>query len=403
MATLPPSKKAAAEKPPIELQTVAQVFGLRMPTIAKSRLTPKATTNDGLLCGIELEIENLPEGHDWYLANAGDFWNVEEDGSLRPRGQAWEFISAPAPMGVVLAETEFLFENIRVTEERNYTDRCSIHLHTNVQDWTQQQVGTLALVYPVFEDVLFQFINHHKKKEEQGYCRDTNLYCIPWNACRHNRNVVEKLFGNPGVVRDWQKYTALNFLPIMDKGTVEWRHMHGTRDMEKLTMWFNIIGAIMRFSKETPFPEVVATIRALNDVSTYQQFFEQVLRNSLPYTEEYRRLMAEGVLNAKYSLVNWEANKGKSPEIPVNPFDLPLNAARWEAFRPEVFVQEAQPAEPQPGQIRLGEIPPVFRDPIQRRTVAEELAAARDRLARGIEEQRNQPQIVRNRTNRPIR
>jgi hypothetical protein len=337
-----PKKKEKAPEVPVELRLVREVFGNVPPPPAFSTRGVNAipTTNDDLLCGVELEIENLPEGARYYMETVGDFWNVEEDGSLRPRGQAWEFISVPARLSIALAETQRLFQVLSIDEERNYSDRCSVHIHTNVQDWTQGQLASLAMVYPVFEGALFQFVNHHKKKEEQGYCRDTNLYCIPWSDCRHNRNFVENLFTAPANIRNWQKYTALNFLPVLDKGTVEWRHLHGTCDMEKLTIWFNVIGAMMRYCKNTPFDQIVNTIQMMNDVSTYQQFFEEVLMKQLPYNEDYRRLMAEGVINAKYSLINWEVNKSKPKaakksiqmyldDVVEAGIDIPVPAGGW--------------------------------------------------------------------------
>ena len=292
-------------------KTVAETWGIKMPPVQKSKLTPFKTSNDSLVCGVELEIENLPSGHGYYVDLAGSFWVVDEDGSLRPRGEAWEFISKPAPMSVMLAEVANLLTNLKVTEEDNYSDRCSVHIHTNVLDFTQGQIASLALIYPVFESVLFRFINHYKKKEDQGYCRDTNLYCIPWSDCRLNKNLVDNMFNSPDSIRYWQKYTALNLLPIREKGTVEWRHLHGTCDIDKITQWVNMIGAIMAYAKNTSFDDIVKTITILNDVSSYQQFFQDVLQGTLDYTEEYRPLLAEGVVNAKYSLMNWEANKNK--------------------------------------------------------------------------------------------
>jgi hypothetical protein len=305
-------------------KTVADVFGIKQPAPYKSKQNPDKTNNDSLLCGLELEVEHLPNGHAWYMDNAGNFWSVVEDGSLRPRGEAWEFVSRPATLGVALAELRHILEKMK-WDERNYSDRCSVHVHTNVLDMTQAQVANLALVYPVIEAVLFQFVNHYKCKDKQGYCRDTNLYCIPWSDCRMNRNFIEKFFANPAMLvpdrrglgtRAWEKYTALNFKPIGEHGTVEWRHMHGTADMEKLTKWLNMIGSIMKFCKEQEFMDIVKTIKVLNDVSTYQQFFQSVLGGNLEYKEEYRAPMAEGVVNAKYSLINWEANKDK-PKKPV--------------------------------------------------------------------------------------
>lgn len=290
--------------------TVLQLWG--MPPVESNVWTGSAkrisTVNDGLIAGLELEIENLPLGQDAYIDIAGRFWSVVEDGSLRPRGAAWEFVSRPATLSVMLGELAVLISKLRLTPA-NYTDRCSVHVHTNVQDFTQDQLAGLSLVYPVFEEVLFQYVNHYKKLEEQGYCRDTNLYCIPWSSCRMNRRFINNLFSSPDTpVANWQKYTALNLRPIREHGTVEWRHMHGTCDMEKLTTWVNIIGAIMKYAKETPLENIIKTIKVMNDVSTYKAFFEEVLLGTLPYEEQYRALLREGILNAKYSLINFDPN-----------------------------------------------------------------------------------------------
>jgi hypothetical protein len=312
------------------------------------RAEPIKSTNDNILCGVELEIENLSAGHGYYVDQAGDFWIVDEDGSLRPRGESWEFISrAPATIGASLGEMRELFRKLNITED-NYSDRCSVHIHTNIQDYTPSQLYGLALVYAVFEDVLFEFVNHFHKKEEQGYCRDSNLYCIPWSACRMNRRLIERIVAAPvDGIRQWQKYTALNLLPMLDKGTVEWRHMHGTCDMEKLTIWFNIIGSIMKYVKQTGYDEIVKTVKVLNDVSTYQQFFTSVLGDTLPYTEDYRKLMAEGVVNAKYSLVNVENPKKDKRPIRTLMQDGFAEVVRDdfafidEAFRREEAVRDA--------------------------------------------------------------
>lgn len=296
---------------------VQEVFGLREPKPFKSKQSPDKAINADLMVGVELEIEHAGNVHDCQAAG-GSFWVVTEDGSLRPRGSSWEFVSRPAPLGVALAEMRLLFQKLRLSDEVNYSDRTSVHVHTNVCNFTQEQLANVVLIYPVFEAMLFQYVNFHKKREEQGYCRDTNLYCIPWASCRLNKKMVNDIFNHPekfhGGRAGWQKYTALNFLPISTQGTIEWRHMHGTNDMEKLTTWFNMIGAIMAYCRDNSYAAIVNTIKVMNDVSTYRRFFTDVMQNTLPYSEEYRRAMSEGIINAKYSLMDLETKKDK-PEV----------------------------------------------------------------------------------------
>jgi hypothetical protein len=304
------------------MDTVEKVLRIKPPKVPKSTLIGHVCANKDLICGVELEIENITHKSGYGIVAAEIFekinqniWSLERDGSLRPADWSWEFISKPLPMEYALAEMTALFAKFDF-QDSNYSDRTSVHVHTNVVDFTQAQIASLALVYTVFEDVLFHYANHHKEKTEYGYCRDTGVYCIPWNQCRMNVEFVRKMFNDPkSAVKNWQKYTALNMLPIATQGTVEWRHMHGTNDMEKLKTWFNLIGSIMAFAKKVDFDDVVKTIQSLNDTSAYQQFFYSVLQNYLPYNESYAHCMAEGVMHAKYGLINKDVKLEKKVTI----------------------------------------------------------------------------------------
>lgn len=299
------------------MDTVSKVFGINAPKVAKSKLIGHRCSNPDLLMGLELEIERVPKPGNWLVEHIpAAIWTIDRDGSLRPPELSYEFISKPLQMEFMLGELQSFFDKLKL-EPACYSDRTSVHVHTNVCDFTQKELATLALIYVTFEDVLFQFVNHYKSPSEQGYCRDTNIYCIPWNQCRLNHGLVNTIFSNPNLAfARWQKYTALNLLPVLNQGTVEWRHMHGTNDMEKLTIWLNLIGSIMKFSKNTDFDEVVKTIKVLNDTSAYQQFFGQVLEDRLPYDPMYQQALAEGIIHAKYTLINWDKLKGKKVAAP---------------------------------------------------------------------------------------
>lgn len=377
-------------------KTILETYGLTPVKLTTSKQNPDKCDNDKLVVGLELEIEGLPRGQDHYAKNAGKFWTVVEDGSLRPRGEAWEFVSQPAPLGVMLAELRIFFEKFKF-DDANYSDRCSVHVHTNVQDFTLGQLANVALVYPVVEAVLFQFINFYNTKNPRGYSRNTNLYCIPWSDCRLNRNFIEKILNTPEVFTDdraarligdgrsWKKYTALNMLPVGEKGTIEWRHMHGTADTDKLFKWLHMIAAIMKYCQNNKFDDIVKQIKVLNDVSTYQQFFTDIFGQTLPYAEEYRGPMAEGVLNAKYSLINWEKNKEKKKDSKKSD-DLLHHAERFMQWEPGDLnvVHEWNNA---PTQVQ--DDPPVPLGEIRWNTVAQQADVARMReIERRIREER---------------
>lgn len=291
---------------------ITEVLPVKEPKPYKSKHLPLPCANPDLIMGLELEVERCDKTMEVYQQELSKLWDVKTDGSLRGRnnghggivGNAFEFISKPAELKILIPELKEFFGKTKFSDE-NYSDRCSVHVHTNITNLTVHQVGTLFLTYSVVEDVLFKFINHYKVLDERGKYRDTNIYCVPWNQCRYNADMMRKMFSDVDYTfKHWQKYTALNILPSRTLGTVEWRHLHGTADMEKLELWLNLIGSIFKYSTATPFEEAMGVIKTLNDNSAYQQYFNNVFGQYLQYTPDIAKELEAGVVNAKYSLLS---------------------------------------------------------------------------------------------------
>jgi hypothetical protein len=344
------------------MDTVTKIFKIKPPVQFKSAFKAVECSNKELVMGVELEVENTREIDHYTGGYLSGLWMFERDGSLRVGhgGEAYEFISKPVQMQFLLPELQKFFEYTKFDEE-NYSDRCSVHVHTNVTDFTQDMLASLSMVYTVVEDVLFQYANHYKAPTMDGYNRDTNLYCIPWNQCRMNHRLVEKLFGNSHAhLARWQKYTALNLLPITTQGTVEWRHMHGTADMEKLTTWLNLIGSIMWYARRTQLDDVIKTILTLNDTSAYRQFFLDVTKGYLEYKEEYQVPLAEGVINAKYGLFDWDRSKKPVEEkvaTTANRLEEQFRVFREQAAAMDGAIDRVNPGRPAPR--------PAVRNPVR--------------------------------------
>jgi len=268
------------------------LMGIESPKVAKF---PKTTmcTNPDLVIGMELEIEGCEGRSSEELTNACRKSNfaITTDGSLR--GVAYEFISKPMPSNMALAALE-RFLTLTKFDDSNYSDRCSVHVHVNCTDLEPEQVAGVALLYSVVEEILFEFVGHD---------RDTNIYCIPWNQCRAHWELVNRFLTNPSeAMKGWNKYTALNLLPLREIGTIEFRQMHGTADMEKLTTWINIIGSLFHVGTTTQLNDLIQQIKELNTSSHYQEFFTSIFGQLLPYNDTYRQKLEEGVIYAKYSL-----------------------------------------------------------------------------------------------------
>lgn len=307
-------------------KTILEYFGHREPKpfVIKGVDTARGTSPN-LMMGVELEIEGCDQEMDWYLTHLPKYgWNTTIDESLRGinvrragnqvGGNAFEFISKPMPLHTLLVSLEEFFKTTKFSE-RNYSDRTSVHVHVNCLDLTFDQLSAVSLLYTVVEEILFKFIGNN---------RENNIYCIPWSACRMNHDVVDRLEteGNTAIKR-WAKYTALNLLPLATQGTVEFRHMHGNADVAYIQKWTNILGALFRYGTQRQLTDMVEEVKALNNTSEYEVFFNQVFAGLLPYDDSYREALEAGVIVAKFSLINWKkkdkinVNGGKKFSIPT--------------------------------------------------------------------------------------
>ena len=298
-------------------------------------------TNPNLVIGLELETENCQYkvAGTWVEGAASRNFRVERDGSLR--GVAYEFISQPMRSEHALAALQDFLAWGEFTPE-NYTDRTSVHVHVNCTDMELEQISSLALLYTVAEEILFEFVGGH---------RESNIYCIPWSHCRAHYDLVQNFLANPtGQLKKWNKYTALNLIPLASYGTVEFRQMHGTADFPKLERWINMIGSLVAMAKATPLEGLVEEIKTLNTTSQYDAFFQRMFNGTLTYDDRYRQRLEEGVIFAKYSLITMGRAKRKAAApTPMDDaeFDRMLGRlgdmpVREAAPRPTIRPTEAQ-------------------------------------------------------------
>lgn len=265
------------------------------------------------IIGVELEIENCQHNSRWYTDRFYSFLNVTTDNSLRGE-TSYEFVTKPMQASVCIEKLKGFFELSQFTDEVNHpADRTSIHVHCNVLDMTEEQLATLCLVYQTVEEILFQYVGHY---------REGNIYCVPWSQCRMSHDMIRKLFDKSTYVTDggygpfyrWEKYTALNLQPILRQGTVEFRHMYGTSDVEVITKWIQLVTSIVSFAKKTPFESLIKNIKELNSSSMYEKYFHDIFNGLLEYRPHHAQALETGVINAKCSLVGFKGVPVSAPK-----------------------------------------------------------------------------------------
>jgi hypothetical protein len=270
-----------------------------------------------LFYGVELEIESVMDPDAWVVPG----FHHEEDGSLRNSGR--EFITKPMTLSN-LAYGLDLFKTKSGVTDKNYSERTSIHVHTNARNLTLEQIQTILVLYQLFERMLFRFA---------GNDRDKNIFCVPWNQTLLNHKIME---GSAlPKFKAWQKYTALNLLPLLTQGTLEWRHMPGHCDFKKLVDWCNIIGCFFAWVQDNSLEDTINQVIALNTNSEYEAVFGQCFGPlaGLLWGPSSRELLEEGVLDVKLTILTRDQTKKKA-------------AQKVEKFEPWVI-----PAVPGPGAV----------------------------------------------------
>jgi hypothetical protein len=284
------------------MSTIQQTFGFdNVVPWTSSKAIPLQNPAPGLLYGLELEVEGAR--NDWKTVGM----TVKEDGSLRNNGL--EFITKPMTYSNLGYLLEYFFKRNPITAD-NYSERCSVHVHINALDMTEDEIAAFCLVYQVFERVLFNWIGHG---------RDKNIFCVPWYDTLMTYRVVDRIINKDNyVLRGWQKYTALNLTPLTTQGTMEFRHMEGTHDVARILTWVRLIGYMYTFARTLGLEKTKSNFIDLNTTSQYMATLEQVFQQDAPVlrTPGFEEKIEDGVLRMKYTLMdNGQAKKRDLNEI----------------------------------------------------------------------------------------
>lgn len=176
---------------------------------------------------IEMEIDKA--------APRVDGWTVTHDGSLGPGGVEY-ILTKPTPQGEVLDRLKGLREALQAEGIGvEFSIRTSVHVHVNVLGMTAPQLFSFMILAWTFESVLLELC---------GEDRIGNLFCLGKDHAEGSLFVAENVARSGFLYRFREyenKYSAVNLLSICDKGSLEFRAMHGTLNTQLLSRWINIL------------------------------------------------------------------------------------------------------------------------------------------------------------------
>jgi hypothetical protein len=264
----------------------------------QNKIVCQKTIDQTCYMGIEVEVEKVSPKLEW-----DNGWNMVPDGSLRNNGH--EYVSVPVRGQNIYYLLHSLLTDLKKTGAE-FTDRTSIHVHLNIRRLTVEQLATLLITYLVVENSMYRFI------KAAGFNRHRNIFCVPLSEANYNLKIPYLLHqlknNNIEVIANigelWKKYSGLNLLPISEKGTVEFRQLGGTFDLDLIMDWINIIQCIRVFAIKTKFDDLKAQILELNTNSNYVNFlsgiFGRYTMYMMPDTSPngYKEIEA-GIINIK--------------------------------------------------------------------------------------------------------
>lgn len=242
--------------------TIGAAMGMK-PDPRKWRKTDKLADNNTFI-GVEIELENLGnfKGLEYDEMMKTGLWSIVDDGSLRNHGL--EFVMQTAnnkdPLrGGDITRALFRFKKVmrdyikKGNEPPKCTHRTSIHVHMDVRDLSLSQLKKLILLYAIFEETFFNW--SMPERLNNNYCRSLDhfpditarmatILAIPDDESPMSRHhLMEALEGG-------NKYDAANYLSIRQRGSFEFRLLHGTYDTELMLKWINILQALKLAAKD---------------------------------------------------------------------------------------------------------------------------------------------------------
>lgn len=230
---------------------------------------------DGPLIGVEIEVEgtNLPRD----MARTG--WSIHEDGSLR--GESAEYVfSKPVDYERANKILEKFAEKISVATEISMSYRTSVHVHVNVRDMTFTQIYNMILLYTLYEDQFGQIAGDH---------RIGNLFCLRMSDAKGYLDILRK------AARDgrWNnlnssnlRYSACNPVSMFRHGTLEFRAMRGTTDINLIRRWYTLL-LRLRYAATDLFQNPQKLVETLQRVGI-ERFTETVFNeHPFPYDDQF--------------------------------------------------------------------------------------------------------------------
>jgi hypothetical protein len=202
--------------------------------------------------GIEIECEG-----DNMIALDEAVWRSEDDGSLRghyPQTRCEYILAKPLKIEAIpVALTELSKRLKEANAVLDFSHRCSVHVHVNVQQLEYQQLLAFMYTYYLLEEPFMTYC---------GKSRKGNNFCLRLQDAEGVLEVVNAMFenGEEGIHhigQDRQRYAAMNFEALRKYGSLEFRGMEGNMDVNRISTWCQALIRMRDFAVKLDNPQKV--------------------------------------------------------------------------------------------------------------------------------------------------
>lgn len=228
--------------------------------------------------GIEIECEgkNLHPVMD-------NVWNTVADGSLRgpfPTESCEWVLARPLVKDAAIKALHSLAEaNKEAT--LNFSFRTSVHVHVNVQQLTFPEYMAMIYTYLLVEEPMMRFC---------GEQRIGNRFCLRIQDAEGFLDHLEDMaMRGPGAIariqEDAVRYASINIAATRKYGSLEFRGMRGTLDVNVLSTWIEAINRIREFALKMGSPTAVHDLFVKSRVEDFAKEVFGDLANTFFYPQ----------------------------------------------------------------------------------------------------------------------
>jgi len=249
--------------------------------------------------GIEIEVEgdNIP-----YIDS--EYWRSEHDGSLRGRSMEYVLVE-PLALPDAYKALVNLQQRFRANETKVHdTGRAGVHVHVNCQALNIIQLYNFMTLYTIFEDVLVEWC---------GPDRVGNLFCLRSKDAEY----LLYALGLALETRDWRglfgtddlRYASMNVKALCSYGSLEFRSMRSTDDMDTIYLWASSLVGLREAAKQVENPtELIYQVSAGGEEAFLDNYLPD-LADTIKEQKDWKASIRDGMRRAQEIAFagDWEA------------------------------------------------------------------------------------------------